>query len=149
MVYAAYGSNMNVTYMAQRCPKATPVGTGFIRNYLLEFRNHATIVRHPGRRVPVVLWKITPECEAALDRYEGYPGYYRKEVLQVTSVTWLEKTKDMDGAAEPVDAMVYVMNAGRPTAPAEFYLDVIADGYNSFGVNQRYLKEAVRRIDNT
>jgi hypothetical protein len=145
MLYAAYGSNMNVAHMAQRCPKAIAVGTGYIRDYLLEFRTHATIVRHPGRRVPVVMWEITQECEAALDRYEGYPAYYRKEVLPVTSVTWLGKTKEMGGAKVPVDAMVYFMNAGQLARPAEFHRDVIAEGYSCFGINQRYLKVAIRR----
>jgi hypothetical protein len=97
--------------------------------------------------VPVVLWEITAECEATLDRYEGYPGYYRKEALKVSSVNWLEKTNNIDNATESVVAMVYIMNAGQPGRPSDYYQNTIAAGYCDFSVNQRYLSEALRRIN--
>ena len=44
------------------------------------------------------VWKITPNCEQSLDRYEGYPRHYTKETVTV---------KDAAGAELPV--MVYIM----------------------------------------
>lgn len=61
----------------------------------------ATIEPLEGSSVPVLLWKIRPQDELSLDRYEGYPNFYRKEMLEV----------ELNG--KPVNGMVYIMNDGR------------------------------------
>lgn len=33
--------------------------------------------------MPVLLWKIRPQDELSLNRYEGYPNFYRKEMFEV------------------------------------------------------------------
>ena len=85
-LYAAYGSNMNLSQMAQRCPHAKRVGRGLVYGYELVFayKGVATIVPSPDNFVIVILWELTPECEQALDRYEGYPRLYGKEKIQVS-----------------------------------------------------------------
>ncbi len=66
----------------------------------------------------MLLWKIRPQDELSLDRYEGYPNFYRKEMLEV----------ELNGKS--VNAMVYIMNDGREFgAPSDFYLHTIAEGY--------------------
>jgi len=74
--YAAYGSNMNIEQMEKRCPKAKVIGEGELLGYKLTFRGGrggvANVERSSQKRVPIVLWAITEECERALDRYEGY-----------------------------------------------------------------------------
>ena len=74
-LYIAYGSNLNLPQMAHRCPSAKVVGASEIKNYALVFRGGrsgavATIEPCEGSSVPVLLWKITPKDEAALDVYE-------------------------------------------------------------------------------
>lgn len=64
------------------------LGRGVLAGYQLSFRGrngncHATIDECVDGRVPVLLWRITPAGEAALDRSEGYPSYYRKELVLV------------------------------------------------------------------
>lgn len=49
----------------------------------------ATVEPHKGRRVPILLWVISPDCEVAMDRYEGWPTLYRKESLPISGITWL------------------------------------------------------------
>ena len=37
-LYVAYGSNLNISQMAYRCPTAKLYGTGVIENYALQFK---------------------------------------------------------------------------------------------------------------
>ena len=79
-LYFAYGSNINLDQMAQRCPDAQVVGPVTLENYELLFRGNlrgagvATIAPREGSTVHGLLWNITPECERSLDYYEGYPS---------------------------------------------------------------------------
>lgn len=92
--------------MAYRCPTAKVVGTSEIKDYELVFRGGrrgavATIEPLEGSSVPVLLWKIKPQDEEALNRYEGYPLYLQQEMMEV----------ELDG--RPMNAMVYIMNDGH------------------------------------
>jgi hypothetical protein len=151
-VYAAYGSNINLEQMARRCPAAVPIGKGWLMDYHLLFRGLgrsgvATVEPRRGRRVPILLWVITEECEAALDRYEGYPSLYRKEVVKVEGIEWLPNKAIPHAAATEVETMIYIVNHGQLTPPSQPYLDCIVDGYRAFGFHIRYLSEAVRRAE--
>lgn len=138
-IYAAYGSNMNLAQMALRCPAAQVIGTGILKGYHLTFRGHghgvANIEAAHGGSVPIVLWEITPECEVALDRYEGYPSLYTKKTIDVV---------EKDGTK--VQAMAYVM-ARRyqdyPSEPSKTYLDTIIRGYKDNKIKLTKLNEAV------
>ena len=69
---------MKYPSMWQRCPNAEPLGQYALQNWQLEFRSVATVIRKPMNQVNGGLWRITPECEKALDALEGYPGWYEK-----------------------------------------------------------------------
>ena len=53
-IYLAYGSNMNQTQMAFRCPTAEVVGTGELKGYELLFRGVPRCCRWKwmGKRCP-------------------------------------------------------------------------------------------------
>ncbi len=76
MLYVAYGSNINLTQMAFRCPHSRVVGTAMVKGWELEFRGVATIVPKPDTEVPVLLWELDPRDVPALNRYEGFPHLY-------------------------------------------------------------------------
>ena len=136
-LYLAYGSNLNLEQMANRCPTAKVVGASKIKGYRLLFRGShagavATIEPFKGESVPVLVWDITPGDEAALDRYEGWPFLYRKETIKVR----------LNG--KTVQAMVYIMNEGRPLGqPSCYYYSTILDGYKSAGFDVEILRKAV------
>ena len=136
-LYLAYGSNLNLEQMAHRCPTAKVVGKAEINNMQLLFRGPhesavATIEPRKGSCVPVLVWEITPEDEAALDRYEGFPLLYRK------------KTVNVKLGGKPIKAMVYIMNEGRPLGkPGCYYYSIIYEGYMSAGFDTEILKKAV------
>lgn len=133
-LYIAYGSNLNLPQMEHRCPGASVVGTSEVKGYELLFRGVATIEPKEGASVPVLLWKISPENEKALDRYEGWPRLYRKENMEV----------ELEG--KTVSAMVYVMNDGRQAAmPSDYYYNVIAEGYRTAGMDEAVLEQALER----
>ena len=120
--------------MEHRCPGASVVGTSEVKGYELLFRGVATIEPKEGASVPVLLWKISPENEKALDRYEGWPRLYRKEDMEV----------ELEG--KTVSAMVYVMNDGRQAAmPSDYYYNVIAEGYRTAGMDEAVLEQALER----
>ena len=135
-IYLAYGSNLNLPQMAQRCPTAERLGTAMLDGYGLEFRGqagHAVATIDPGpSSVPALIWRIKPEDEKRLDVYEGWPRLYRKETVDV----------ELDG--KPMTAMVYIMNDGYDLgAPHPLYLSAIKDGYRSAGFDEAVLDAAV------
>lgn len=138
-LYIAYGSNLNLPQMSFRCPTAKVVGVSEIKGYELLFRGSrssavATVEPLAGSSVPVLLWKVRPKDELALDRYEGYPNFYRKELFPV----------ELGGRS--VNAMVYVMNDGHPLgAPSDYYLNTILEGYKSAGFDSDFLEQAVEK----
>ena len=87
-LYFAYGSNINLDQMAFRCPAAEVVSPVTLNGYRLLFRGVATIAPDPVAQVKGLLWRLTPECERALDRYEGYPTYYEKQNVNVQKNFW-------------------------------------------------------------
>jgi len=122
-LYFAYGSNIDLEQMARRCPAAQVVGPVTLENYELAFRGSgvATIVPKKGGVVHGLLWSITPLCEQALDRYEGYPRHYTKEAVTV---------RGADGREASV--MVYVMAeewSRHPALPSETYYGIIQRGF--------------------
>lgn len=131
-LYIAYGSNLNLGQMAGRCPNAKVVGKAILRGWRLAFRNVATIERCNGYTVPVLVWKLQPEDEAALDRYEGWPSLYYKENLKV-SLNGKRRT-----------AMVYIMNGNAHpySPPARSYMRTILEGYESAGFDPGILYRA-------
>lgn len=137
-LYLAYGSNLNVEQMATRCPGARIVGKGVLKDWRLVFRYHATIEQCFGARVPFAVWEITPEDEACLDHYEGFPRYYVKEDLPVVYTDW------SDGRTVRAKAMAYIMTEGRPVmSPSAEYYTTISDGYEWFGLDRGTLRQAL------
>lgn len=138
-LYLAYGSNMNLEQMARRCPTARVLGPAELEGFKLTFRGPnggavANIEPDPEDTVPVLLWEIQRADEMALDRYEGFPILYRKQMVSIV----------LGGRRRQV--MAYVMNPGRPLgAPSSYYFNIIRDGYLSAGFDTTALAAATSR----
>jgi hypothetical protein len=123
--------------MANRCPKAKPIGKFVLKDAKLIFRGVADCVYEEGAECQGGLWKITEECEESLDIYEGFTadnnGSYRKIYVP------LETVEGQTGH----DLMLYVMNSTGIFPPSEYYLDSIKQGYRDFGLPLKPLHAAV------
>ena len=139
--YIAYGSNLNTKQMGWRCPTAKKLHTAELEGYRLEFRGgkgnaYATISLDENAKVPVLLWEIQPEDERQLDRYEGWPQFYRKEIMPV----------EIEGKMQ--DAMVYIMNDGHDLdLPSSRYWHTVWEGYKENGLDTNVLETALERSE--
>jgi gamma-glutamylcyclotransferase (GGCT)/AIG2-like uncharacterized protein YtfP len=132
-LYFAYGMNTNPEQMSYRCPTARALGLAKLHHHRFEFRTHATISASRGQVVEGVLWEITPDDEAALDRLEGYPVYYGKKTVMV------------EHQGQHFRAMVYVMDSTMlPAPPNNYYYQTVAEGYDKFGLSRQQLDLARR-----
>ena len=142
--YLAYGSNLSMGQMAQRCPDAVYVGTADIPDYQLLFKgsqsgSYLTIEPKAGCTVPVLVWKISKRDERNLDRYEGCPSFYYKRLLPVSIHSLLS-----DSEVIQADAIVYIMHEERPLGmPTLHYYDICLEGYYRFGFNSKVLENAL------
>lgn len=143
--YFAYGSNCNLEQMARRCPKAEKVGAVTLDGYKLTFNGKrtgagvASIKYKKGSTVYGLLWEITPDCEASLDRYEGFPYLYNKKIVTVQTA---------DGTA--VEAMVYIMTPAynEPAFPSQGYYEGILKGFQQNGIDPHTLSVALTETHN-
>lgn len=142
--YLAYGSNLSMGQMAERCPDAVYVGKGEIPGYRLLFRgsspgSYLTVEPKEGRSVPVLVWKISKRDELRLDRYEGCPSFYYKKEMPV-EVYSLFDGKPM----RTVEALVYIMHEERPLGcPSFHYYNICLEGYCRFGFDRTVLEQAL------
>jgi hypothetical protein len=89
-VYFAYGSNMDFKRLEERGISFEFIGLGILEDYALKFNKiaskrsgvgYANIVNQKGSRVEGLLFLIANIGK--LDRFEGYPTHYNKEILKV------------------------------------------------------------------
>ena len=141
--YLAYGSNLNIPQMLRRCPNARIIGTAVIPDYRLLFKGsqsgaYLTIEPAQGFSVPVAVWEVTDEDEAALDRYEGFPVFYYKAemTLPIRGIR--------SGKVRTRRAFIYIMHEERPFGiPSPIYVHTCRQGYRSFGFDEDVLDEAL------
>ena len=137
--YFAYGSNMASSQMAERCPGAVLLGTVRLPGYRLAFdawSNRrgglvADILPNPGSDVWGVLWRVTEEHAAALDRYEGVArGQYRLETVPVDAA-----------AGEAVEAFAYVFcDPGEEGPTTDCYRALLLKGAREHGLPPAWVK---------
>lgn len=130
-LYIAYGSNINLEQMKFRCPHSKVVGTSEIKGYELEFRGVATIVPKENVSVPVLIWELDDRNLPTLNKYEGYPNFYRQEKMSF----------EMDG--KTYKGMAYLMNRGTISPPSPQYYNTILQGYQENGLDESYLETAL------
>ncbi len=128
----AYASNINREHMKERCPAAEPLGTATLTDHRLVFRQGADVEPHPGATTLGVVWRLSPEDMAALDRYASFPTLYRKDFRHVQLAS-----------GDTLECLIYRMNREGYAAPPEDYITVIRDGYHDFGLADAALDAAI------
>ena len=136
--YLAYGSNLNLKQMENRCNKAISIGTTLLNDYRLAYKGneddnaYLTIEKCENSTVPLGIFAITSRDEKALDKYEGYPGFYYKEYIPI----------QVNGKIK--EALIYIMNDEyNYHIPSDSYIKTCEKGYDDFGFNKEILREAL------
>ncbi len=139
----AYGSNILMQRMMKRCPCAKVVGVTILHGYRMLFKKsltgaYATIEQDANCSVPAVVYRISAEDEARLDRFEGVPKYYyKKEFFQ--SVRTLGKV-----SRKRRECIAYIMHENRCLGiPAAEYYRIIERGYQLWGFDTVVLRRAI------
>ena len=141
--YIAYGSNLNLRQMKERCPGAEVVGTSVIPDYKLLFKGsgsgyYLTIEKKEGGQVPVAVFSVTKKDEEALDRYEGYPLFYYKNDFRLPVELFPGQERIQ------LTAFAYIMHEDRRLGlPSRRYMNTCLQGYHDFGFPVGALWKAV------
>lgn len=129
MYYFAYGSNLNLKQMKERCPDSKPLFTATLPNYKLVFTGwsratrggRANIRNNRGTRVPGAVYEVSDLCLQRLDKLES--PYTR---LKVTV---------FDEDSEPIEAVAYIDTRREEEAgPGEAYLAIVRQGYKDWNL---------------
>ena len=130
-LYAAYGSNLNKTQMLNRCPKSKPFRSIVWEKFRLVFKGVADIEKDSNYKLYLGIYKITKECEKALDCYEEFPKIYKKFYIDFIFEEKKEKI------------LCYTMNKSFSYAtPSKKYFNVIKQGYCDWNINLDSLNDA-------
>ncbi len=137
-LYAAYGTNLDVRRMRERCPHSPSRGSGWLQGWRLTFGGEdlawggalATVVEDPSSQVFVLLYDVPSWDEETLDTWESIDlGSFRKLRLRVQT---------LDGEAL---AWLYVLDAYEGGLPSAHYLSVLADAAEHAGAPTDYLTD--------
>lgn len=146
--YFAYGSNLDKRAMRFRCVSARPIGHGVLEGYKLVFRGGAygylTVEPCEESSVPIGVWEIDELDEHNLDLYEGYPEFYRKEIVKIPVTKFKAANSSI---TEEIEGMIYLMNDGYKLArPTRDYVRTCMNGYADFSLDTDYLDKAIEEV---
>ena len=152
MIYFAYGSNLNPTQMAERCPGYRSLGVARLLDHRLCFPRYSRTRRcasagfepSPGDMLWGALYDVPDEDLPILHYHEGYnpdgaAALNRHDFRRITVLRL--------GGAEPVSAMTYAaIPDGTGELPSRTYMDTIIDGARYHRLPRTWLVvlEAVR-----
>src|SRR5215217_7609884 len=131
-LYFAYGSNMDVAAMAERCPASRPIGIARLprHRFMIAREGYATVARDPRRTVWGILWDLALADVPALDRYEG-----------VARRLYVKMAQPVLSERGPRRALVYVARSTAPGPPRLGYVEGVLAAAEAAGLPAAHLKE--------
>jgi gamma-glutamylcyclotransferase (GGCT)/AIG2-like uncharacterized protein YtfP len=135
-LYFAYGSNINLDQMRDRCEDAILIGEAYLDNhhFYINERGVANIRYSQENIVHGLLWEISEYDEDSLDTCEGARvegKFYEKHDLKVNTYS-----------DENLLALVYIdeysINEGSPRSG---YMDKILNGLYCSTINPEYIEK--------
>jgi gamma-glutamylcyclotransferase (GGCT)/AIG2-like uncharacterized protein YtfP len=136
-LYFAYGSNMWIKQMNNRCTCHRFFGNGILTGYrwIISSRGYANIVKSPSDWVCGVVYEISESDENSLDIFEGLGnGLYRKELLNV----------EVDGF--PKNCLTYIDPIKKEGLPKAEYIKRINLGIQDAKLSSDYVKNYIRKF---
>jgi gamma-glutamylcyclotransferase (GGCT)/AIG2-like uncharacterized protein YtfP len=125
--YFAYGSNMDMSRLSTRGVNPITRNKGTLKNWKLKFNKKASagdwsfanIEPSEGDTVEGLVFTIKESDLKLLDKFEGAPRHYRREILIVE--TYTEEIKCITYVAQPEHIMEGLL-------PLEEYMDFLIKG---------------------
>src|SRR5260370_252402 len=163
-LYFAYGSNMDVNQLSDRCGVhiAAPLFTAKLADYRLGFTRYsrrqaggvADIIPQPGGETWGAIFEVTDQQLTALDRAEGAtatPPAYRRRIVSVTANTPGNQPVPLqDGTHINDDALVdgvvtyeVVDKRARQITPSSLYLAQLVTAACRCRLPDNYLQDLV------
>lgn len=130
--YFAYGSNLCLGQMQERCPGSEPLRSHRLPGYRLVLRGVANIEPETGAEVHGAIYAITDADERTLDTFEGFPTLYKKGTFTVQ-------------IAEADEEVTFYELVARRYKPArEGYVEIIRTGFRDWELPEESLERAVQ-----
>lgn len=157
MLYFAYGSNLNVERLLERCPTAQIISRGKLDGYKLVFKenNNDKIVASiekgaKNKNINGVVFHIDERDVKKLDTVEGVPYVYIRKKVKILLESGIELLCDTYVLTEEffvkTDNKIITKSRGYGK-PNDDYLQHLVIGYKNFGFNIEKLKTAVKNSD--
>lgn len=132
-MYFAYGSNMDVKAMAERCPRSTPLGPARLarHRFFIMDSGWASVCADPRRDVHGVLWDLALSDVRELDKYEDiHTGLYKKIMQPV-----------LRGRGVSARALVYVGGSLKSGVAQAGYMEDVLAAARAWSLPETYLRE--------
>lgn len=141
MIYFAFGSNMNLRQMGERCRESRFISSGVLKGFRFVYDGTSerwggavgNIIPSDAESVQGALFEVTDSDLAALDRYEGYPERYQKIEVQVE-------------ATGVLIAFAYYREGEIEGMPSESYQATVVEGARNCGLSEDYISKYLVRI---
>ncbi len=130
-LYFAYGSNLSLSQMRDRCTSARPIRTRDLPGYKLVLRGAADVELCAGEVVNGALYWVSEDDQRALDGYESVPNLYVRRTFEVEEGT----------------AIFYQMDPPQYKAPRQGYVETIRQGFVDWNIPHGSLDRAVKEQD--
>ena len=129
-LYFAYGLNMDVAGMAQRCPRAKPLGLARLPRHrlIVNTDGYASVIRDPREEVHGVLWDCSLSDMRVLNKFEELASGLYVKISQPVIVP---------GGAKR--ALIYIGRSGDPGRPKPGYMDAVIAGAKHHGLPETYV----------
>ena len=134
-LYFAYGSNLCIRQMNDRCPNNSKIGTGKLKGHrwIITKRGYANVVKSSDEDVWGIIYEISMSDEDKLDVYEGVSKKcYVKENLDIL----------IDGKIQ--NCLTYVDPTTEEGVPTSTYANTIDEGLCDSKLPEEYVEKHLR-----
>lgn len=138
--YFAYGSNMYMQRLGDRCPGAEMLFVAELKGYEFQMTQRrlngygaADIVAKPGERVLGIVYMIPVEQKDTLRKAEGCPGAYVEEDIKVMNLI----------TSQTVDVITYTVRKKKspPVETTLGYREFVLRGAREWNLPEDYIEE--------
>ena len=159
-LYFGYGSNLWKEQMHLRCPSSTYTGVGCLQDYrwIINERGYANVLSSKPSSsssaqedVYGLIYSLNASDERSLDRNEGVPHVYGKEMIKIHY--WSassDEPVDTSSQAEPKDMLVYVDRVRvKEAKPKQEYVHRMNEGIKdalAAGIPKEYVDTILRKF---